>query len=261
MVGLINRLSGWIASPAGKLRAARKLIAANTRAEAFPLLAQAAQAGVVDAEFEVARAYLEGAGVPPSAAEAARWLERAAQKDHTEAQSLLAALYIRGIPALGGNFAGAATAELATGRPAAVLFAGVDGATPDFAEAQSWARKAADAGSADGQAMLAFIYTSGPDELRDLPQAEELYRQSAEADCPQGHLGFALALLREAQSPDDYVPIVEQLERAAASGLGTVDRRKVEISAPIKSTGQHEATVRLRDDLVATITIKVVAAK
>ena len=31
--------------------------------------------------------------------------------------------------------------------------------------------------------------------------------------------------------------------------------------APIKATGEHEATVRLRDDLVATITLKVVAAK
>ena len=55
MAGLINRVSGWVTSPAGKLRAARKLIAANKRAEAFPLLAQAAQAGVTDAEFEVAR--------------------------------------------------------------------------------------------------------------------------------------------------------------------------------------------------------------
>ena len=31
--------------------------------------------------------------------------------------------------------------------------------------------------------------------------------------------------------------------------------------SPIKSTGEHEATVRLRDDIVATITLKVVAAK
>jgi large subunit ribosomal protein L9 len=30
---------------------------------------------------------------------------------------------------------------------------------------------------------------------------------------------------------------------------------------PIKFTGEHEATVRLRDDIVATITIQVVAAK
>jgi large subunit ribosomal protein L9 len=47
----------------------------------------------------------------------------------------------------------------------------------------------------------------------------------------------------------------------AAAGLGEIDKRKIEISAPIKVTGTHEATIRLRDDLVATITIEVVAAK
>jgi large subunit ribosomal protein L9 len=48
---------------------------------------------------------------------------------------------------------------------------------------------------------------------------------------------------------------------ASAAGLGTLDKRKIEITTPIKVTGIHEATVRLRDDLVATITIQVVAAK
>ena len=57
------------------------------------------------------------------------------------------------------------------------------------------------------------------------------------------------------------VKTTDVADAVAAAGLGTVDKRKIEISAPIKSTGDHEATVRLRDDLVATITLKVVAAK
>jgi large subunit ribosomal protein L9 len=47
----------------------------------------------------------------------------------------------------------------------------------------------------------------------------------------------------------------------AAAGLGDIDKRKIEIVSPIKFTGDHEATVRLREDLVATITLQVVAAK
>lgn len=47
----------------------------------------------------------------------------------------------------------------------------------------------------------------------------------------------------------------------AAAGLGDIDKRKIEIVSPIKFTGDHEATVRLRDELVATITLQVVAAK
>jgi large subunit ribosomal protein L9 len=57
------------------------------------------------------------------------------------------------------------------------------------------------------------------------------------------------------------VKTADVADAVAAAGFGTVDKRKIEISAPIKATGEHEATVRLRDDLVATIKIKVVAAK
>jgi large subunit ribosomal protein L9 len=50
-------------------------------------------------------------------------------------------------------------------------------------------------------------------------------------------------------------------DAVSAAGLGSLDKRKIEISAPIKLVGDHEATVRLRDDLIATITVQVVAAK
>ena len=46
-----------------------------------------------------------------------------------------------------------------------------------------------------------------------------------------------------------------------AAGLGELDKRKIHITSPIKSVGEHEATVRLREDLTAVITLQVVAAK
>lgn len=46
-----------------------------------------------------------------------------------------------------------------------------------------------------------------------------------------------------------------------AAGLGDLDKRKIHITSPIKSLGEHEATVRLRDDVTAVITLQVVAAK
>ncbi|MET1044977.1 MAG: 50S ribosomal protein L9 [Microbacteriaceae bacterium] len=46
-----------------------------------------------------------------------------------------------------------------------------------------------------------------------------------------------------------------------AAGIGTIDKRKIEIPVAIKVVGEHEATLRLREDLVATITLQVVAAK
>ncbi|WP_150307381.1 50S ribosomal protein L9 [Planctomonas psychrotolerans] len=50
-------------------------------------------------------------------------------------------------------------------------------------------------------------------------------------------------------------------DAVSAAGVGTLDRRKIEIANAIKLTGTHEATIRLRDELVATITLQVVAAK
>lgn len=74
MAGLFARLTGWVSPPPAKLRRAKRLIEGGERAAAFPLLAAAARAGIAEAEFLVARAYLEAGGVPPSGAEAVRWL-------------------------------------------------------------------------------------------------------------------------------------------------------------------------------------------
>lgn len=57
------------------------------------------------------------------------------------------------------------------------------------------------------------------------------------------------------------VKTVDVAEAVKAAGLGDLDKRKIHISSPIKATGEHEATVRLRDDLTAVITLQVVAAK
>ena len=45
------------------------------------------------------------------------------------------------------------------------------------------------------------------------------------------------------------------------AGIGEIDKRKVQFASPIKSVGVHEATVRLRDDVTAVISLQVVAAK
>ncbi|MWB97427.1 50S ribosomal protein L9 [Agromyces seonyuensis] len=46
-----------------------------------------------------------------------------------------------------------------------------------------------------------------------------------------------------------------------AAGLGEIDKRKVEIPSAVKSTGDHQVIAKLRDDVSATITLQVIAAK
>jgi large subunit ribosomal protein L9 len=50
-------------------------------------------------------------------------------------------------------------------------------------------------------------------------------------------------------------------DAVAAAGLGAVDKRLIELVAPVKALGKHEAILKLRDGIVATITVSVVAAK
>jgi large subunit ribosomal protein L9 len=50
-------------------------------------------------------------------------------------------------------------------------------------------------------------------------------------------------------------------DAVSAAGIGSLDKRTIELSAPVKSVGRHEASVRLREDVVAAITFDVVAAK
>ena len=73
-----------------------------------------------------------------------------------------------------------------------------------------------------------------------------------------------MALVAEAfdLSPREHYAQTEAVANAVkAAGLGDLDKRKIHITSPIKSVGEHEATVRLRDDLTAVITLQVVAAR
>ena len=93
---LLDRLIG-LASPEAALRRAVRLSEQGKAAEAFPLLTRSAKAGIADAEYRVACCYLEGAGVPASRIEGARWLQRAAGHGHVEAQTLLGGLCVHGL--------------------------------------------------------------------------------------------------------------------------------------------------------------------
>lgn len=54
---------------------------------------------------------------------------------------------------------------------------------------------------------------------------------------------------------------VDVAEAVKAAGLGDLDKRKITIPAAIKVVGDHEAIVRLQDELSATIKLQVVSAK
>ena len=210
-MAIVDRIIG-LASPTASFRRAIRLIERGREFEAFPLLTRAAKAGIADAEYRIARCYLQGSSVPPSRAEATRWLERAATHGSIEGQVLLAALYLQGLvvelsgdPTEGGR----------------ALFDEETTTDPDFETAAKWSRLAAMAGSAEAQALLGYVLTCGPEPIRDLGEAHRWYERSAAAGCPQGHLGYALSLARVANKESGLGQVVEHLRRAAAAELGS----------------------------------------
>jgi hypothetical protein len=210
----VDRLIG-LGSPEAALRRAVQLIKQERFSAAFPLLTRAAKAGLPDAEYRIARSYLEGAGVPPSQVEGTRWLERAASHGCLEAQSLLASLCVRGL-------AGRTKRSARNDAGANQIFS-VDStpAEPDFELALEWARLAAKGGSPEGQALFGYVLTHGPEPTRNLEEADRWYQRSAAAGCPQGNLGYALSLARHVTDENGRRQVVDQLRLAAAAELPT----------------------------------------
>ena len=202
-----SRILATLGSPAAQLARASQLTGQDAYQAAFRLLIKAAKAGVPAAWYQVGRAYLLGHGVPSSLSAALHWLARAAEADEVEAQTLLASLALQGTcdTAQTGLFEAAST---------------IVDQQPNYHVALHWAEQAAAHGSAEAQAILGYVLTSGPVELRDCERGEQYYRYSAEAGCAQGQLGWALVLLRR-NTLDATREACELLEQAAAASLPT----------------------------------------
>ncbi|QDH17117.1 tetratricopeptide repeat protein [Swingsia samuiensis] len=203
-----------LVSSKGKLEQAIHYMETGEAVRGFAILSRLAAQGDKEAQFRVGRAYLNGQGVPPSLEDGARWLFTAAEKHHREAMFVLATLYVVGLPE---DF------EIKT------MDAGLDLAPkpvsgprkPDFHQGLHWAKIAADHGSADAQALLGYILTNGPEDIKNIEQARYWYEKSAAADCSQGHLGVALDLLQNNPTDEQGKIAADHLKKATEGGLGT----------------------------------------
>ena len=56
------------------------------------------------------------------------------------------------------------------------------------------------------------------------------------------------------------VTVADIADAVTKAGGPQVDKRRIEIGSPIKTVGAHQVTVRLHPEVVATLTVQVVAA-
>ncbi len=91
-------------------------------------------------------------------------------------------------------------------------------------------------------------------EIRDLGQAREVA-------ATLGALAVQLAVRAgEGGRLFGSVTAGDVVEAVREAGGPKLDRRRIELAHPIKTTGQHTVTVRLHPDVVAQINVTVVAA-
>ena len=94
-------------------------------------------------------------------------------------------------------------------------------------------------------------------EVRDLDHAQQIKAQLEDTVVTLPVRAGAGGRLFGAVTVNDIAGAIAD----TVAGGAQVDKRKIEIPNAIKATGNHEATIRLRDDIVATISLQVVAAK
>jgi TPR repeat protein len=244
---------GWLnfSGATGLLKKGEAALDAGDLDGGFKLVARAAQAKLPAAEYRIGLCYLQGKGVPPSRAEGRRWLELSATQGFAEAQAALATLLITG------------HVEEATPGGRRTLFTDQAPSQPDFIAAEGWARRAAEGGSADGQALLGYILSVGPEAIRNLEQGEAWYSRAAKGGSAQGKLGLGLAILRRAgrdstiqadglkeiaEAADLGLPMAQYLHGVLLEhGVGVEKDmpRAVKLYAKAASTGLRSAMARL----------------
>ncbi len=92
-------------------------------------------------------------------------------------------------------------------------------------------------------------------EVRDLGHAKEIKAQLADLQVTLP------ARAGEGGRLFGSVTTADVVEAVAAAGGPKLDKRLVTLTAPIKSTGSHTATVKVHPEVEATVTVQVVPAQ
>jgi TPR repeat protein len=153
------------------------------------LIAQAAEAGVPEAQANLAGFLLEGGLFEKNQEEAARWCQRAAERGNAWAEYLLGRLY-------------------ATGR----------GVKQDYSQAEIWLRRAVGHGSLDAYADLAAMYWDGKGLKQNVSEAFALYRVAAEKSFAPAMFATGMLLENGIGVQRDVGQAVQWYRRAAEQG-------------------------------------------
>lgn len=191
-------------------------------ADAVAIWRPLAEAGDTDASFNLGQAYRLGRGVPTNLGAAQTWLERAARKDHLDAQATLGLLLFQNGNLQGGLRWLKMAAE--RGEPRALLVYGTalyngDGVRPDPVLAYAYVSRAAALGLSAAKETLLQL-----DEVMPLDQRKK---------------GLALALekAKQAEAPAAEAKAKAKPESKPAPSAVADAKTKAKAPAPVQASG------------------------
>jgi TPR repeat protein len=159
---------------------------------AFPLLMQAANAGVVEAMELVGYSLHHAQGVAQDYVQAMQWYRKAAEGGNAAAMEEIGFLYHNGLGvpmdfdvAMQWYRQGADRGSPSAMNNIGFLYYNGVGVPQNFASALQWFEKAANAGNPTACAWLGQMYEQGQGTRRDLTRAREWYRKGAQRGNPR----------------------------------------------------------------------------
>ncbi len=186
---------------------------AQPAAESLPSLIARAEAGEVEAQMELGRRYIEGAGVGRNQTEAAKWLMRAAEQGDAQAQFNVGVMYERGV-----------------------------GVAADLPKALDFYRKSAAQNTPMALHNLALLHSADQPGMKANPvQARRLMTQAAELGQIESQYSLALMHLQGIGGPVDRVAAMSWLALAARPNQPRLIENARQLSAQLSPAERQRA--------------------
>lgn len=197
-------------------------------AEALDWYKKAAEQGSLDAATNIALMYANGTGIPQDLTQATSWFRKAAEAGDATAQYNLALIYGRGngVPQDYKESVRWLTAAADQNVTPALLDLGAfymhppDGSAADVDRGIANYQRAADLGSARGQAMLGNIYSNGVKGKPDFERAVKWYTLSVEKGDRDGEFGLGVRYVLGEGVEVDHAQARRLFKAAADQGQG-----------------------------------------
>jgi TPR repeat protein len=184
-----------------------------------------AEQGDANAQYDLARLYYQGKGVPQDYAEAARWYRKAADQGNAKAQYGVGFMYDsgKGVPqdyseAVGWYRKAADQGNAKAQYGLALMYHEGKGVPRDYAKAVDWCRKAADQGYAKAQYALGYTYFEGKEVPQDHSEAVRWYRKAADQGYAEAQSDLGYMYSQGEGVPQDYNEAVGWYRKAADQG-------------------------------------------